>query len=64
MNKESKYSSDMMKKHFNEELVMTKENDEDFENSSKCCISDNFYLNGDVKLRDHCRVLQNINAPP
>ena len=43
-----------MKKHFNKELVMTKENDKDFENSSKCCISHNFYVNGDVKIRDHC----------
>ena len=52
--KESKKSSDVMKKHFNKELVMTKENDKDFENSSKCCISHNFYVNGDVKIRDHC----------
>ena len=33
---ESKYCSDVMKKHFNKELVMTKKNNEDFENSTKC----------------------------
>ena len=35
MIKESKYCSDVMKKHFNKELVMTKEDNEDFENSAK-----------------------------
>ena len=30
-----------MKKHFNKELVMAKEDDEDFENSTKCWICDN-----------------------
>ena len=33
MIKESKYCSDVMKKHFNKELVMTKEDNEAFENS-------------------------------
>ena len=30
MIEESKYCSEVMKKHFNKELVMTKEDDEDF----------------------------------
>ena len=34
--KESKYCSEVMKKHFNKELVMTKKNNEDFKNSTKC----------------------------
>ena len=34
MIEESKYCSDVMKKHFNNELLMTKEDNEDFENSS------------------------------
>ena len=33
MIKESKYCSDVIKKHFNKELVMTKEDNEDSENS-------------------------------
>ena len=41
----------MMKKHFNKELVMTKEGHEDFENSNKCWVCDNVYVNGDVKVR-------------
>ena len=44
MIKESKYYSDVMKKHFNKELVMTKEDKKDFQNSSKCWICDNHYI--------------------
>ena len=38
MIEESKYCNDVMKKYFNKELVMTKEYDKDFRNSSKCWI--------------------------
>ena len=37
---ESKYSTDIMEKHFNKKLVTTKEDDEDF---------DNGYVDSDVK---------------
>ena len=40
MVEESKYS-DVMKKLFNKEPLMTKEDDEDFGNSNKCWICDN-----------------------
>ena len=43
-----------MKKHFNKELVMAKEDNEDFENSNKFWISDNDYLDVNVKVRDQC----------
>ena len=56
MIKESKYCSDVMKKYFNKELVMTKEDNEGFENSSKCWICDNDYVDNDVKIRDHCHI--------
>ena len=49
MIKESKFYGHMMKKHFNKELVMAKNDDEDFKNSTKCWICDNNYVNGDVK---------------
>ena len=48
-----------MIKHFKEELVMTKE-DEDFENPTKCWIYDSDYVDDDddddddVKVRDYC----------
>ena len=42
-----------MQKPFKKELVMTKKDNEDFKNSGKCCICDNFHVNGYVKVRDH-----------
>ena len=56
MIEESKYCSEVMKKHFNKELVMTKEDNEDFKNSTKCWICDNDYVDNDVKVRDHCHI--------
>ena len=51
--KESKYCTNIMQKYFNKALAMTKKHDEDFENATKCLICDNFYVDGDVKVRDH-----------
>ena len=53
---ESKYCSYVIKKHFNNELVMTKKNNEDFENSTKCWTCDNDYIDGDIIVRDHCHI--------
>ena len=53
MIEESKNCSDVMKKHFKKELVMTKEDNENFKNSTKCWICDNDYVDNDVKVRDH-----------
>ena len=50
---ESKYCGGVTKKHFNKELVMTKEDNEDFEISAKCWICDNDYVDGGVKGREH-----------
>ena len=52
MIEESKYCSEGMKKHFNKELVMTKEDNKDFKNSTKSWICDNDY----VKVRGHCHI--------
>ena len=54
MIEESKHCSEVMKKYFNKELVMIKEDNEDFKNSTKCCICDIDYTDNDVKVRDHC----------
>ena len=45
-----------MKKYFNKELVMTKKDDDNFENSSKCWICDHGYIDYDVKEKDHCQI--------
>ena len=54
MTEESKHCTDIM----NQELVMTNKNDEDFENSTKCLICDNDYVDGDVKVRNHCHITE------
>ena len=56
MIEEGKYCSDVMKKHFNKELVMTREDNKHFKNSTKCWIRDNDYIDNDVKVRHHCRI--------
>ena len=35
---------------------MTEKYDEDFKNSTKCWICDNAYVNGNVKVGDHCHI--------
>ena len=58
MIKESQYCSEVMKKHFNNELVMIKKDNEDFKNSNKGWICDNTYVDGDVKVRNHCHITE------
>ena len=63
MIKESKYCTDIMKKHFNKELVMTKKDNEDFKNSTKCWICDvkvrdNFHITG--KYRTSMQILNGL----
>ena len=56
MIEESKYYSNMMKKHFNKELVMTKEENEDFKNSTESWICGNDCVDLDVKVRSRCHI--------
>ena len=37
---------------------MTKEDHEDFKNSTKCWICDNSYIDNDVKVRGHCHITE------
>ena len=53
---ESKYCSEVMRKYFNKEFVMTKENNEHLKISTKCWICGNDYVDKDVKVRDRCHV--------
>ena len=54
----------MAKNHFKKELAMTKEDSEDFKNSTKCWICDNDYIDKDVKLRDHCHITGKYRGSP
>ena len=37
---------------------MTKEDKDNFENSTKCWICNIFFVEDDVKVRDHCNVIE------
>ena len=52
-----------LKKHFDKKVVMTKEDDEIFENSIKYLICD-VYVEGDVKVRDHCYIFWKYRGSP
>ena len=63
MIKESKYCSEVMKKHCNKELVTFKRDDGDLENATNCWICDKVYDDDDdVKVKDHCHILENIEV--
>ena len=47
MIEENKCCGDVMKKHFTKEFTTTKEDNEDFKNSTKCWISNNDYVEND-----------------
>ena len=61
---ESKYCCDVMKNDVNKKLIMTKEDNEDFENSTKCWVCDNDYIDVDVKVRDHCHITGKYRGSP
>ena len=62
--KESKICTSIIEKYFHEELVMVKKDSEDFENFTKCCIGDNVYNEGDVKVRDHFHITGRYKRSP
>ena len=62
MIEESKYCSDVIKKQFSKELVMTKEDNKDFKNSTKCWICDNDFVDNDLKVRDHCHIAEKYRS--
>ena len=62
MIKESKYCSEVKKKHFNKELLITKEENEYFENSTKCWTYYNDYIDNNVKVRDHFHITEKYRA--
>ena len=47
-----------MKKDFSKELMMTKEDNKNFKNSTKCWIGEDNYFDNDVKVRDHYHITE------
>ena len=62
MIKESKYCCEVMKKYFNKELVVTKEDNENLKNYTKCSTCDNDYVDNDAKVRDHCIITRKYRS--
>ena len=62
MVEESKYCSDVMKKNILENNLKLKKRTCNFQNFTKCWICDNVYVDGDVKVRDHSNITENIEA--
>ena len=59
MLKEVKYCKNIMKKHFNKPLRMTKEDEDEFKKATKCHICDKEYeeyTEKDIRVRDHCHI--------
>ena len=56
MLKEVKYCKNIMKKHFDKPLKMTKEDEEKFEKAKECHICDKKYTEKDIRVRDHCHI--------
>ena len=52
--KEYEYCKKVMKKHFNKNLIMTEEEEEEFQSSNACWICEK--LIEDEKVRDHCHI--------
>ena len=62
MIEEGKFCSDIMRRHFNKEIVLTEKDNENFKNSTKCWICDHVYVKGNVKVRDHCHITKKYRA--
>ena len=54
--KEYDYCKSVMKKHFNKKLVISCEEEEEFEKSNICWICCKLIKIGDNKVRDHCHI--------
>ena len=54
--KEVKYCNKIKKKHFNRDMIMTKEYIKDFKTADKCHICVKIYTEKDIKVRDHCHI--------
>ena len=53
---EYNYNRKIMRKHFNKNLVMTAEQNEEFERSNICWICGGLIENTDNKVRDCCHI--------
>ena len=57
---ESIYFHEVLEKHFDKKIVMTKEDNEEFRNSTKFWVCHNDYIDTDVKVKDHCHISEKM----
>ena len=54
--KEHQYCKKVMKKHFNKNLIMSEEEEEQFQSSNACWICEKLIDDDDENVRDHCHI--------
>ena len=59
---EVKYCRNIMKNHFNKDMVLTKENKKDFKKADVCHICNKKYVEKDIRVRDHCHITGNYRG--
>ena len=59
---EHRYFREVMKKHFNKNLVMTEEEEHLFQESNSCWICKKLIDNDDEKIRGNCRVTGKVRG--
>ena len=61
--KEYQYCKKVMNKHFNKNLIMSEEEEEEFQSSNMCWICEKLIENDDEKVRDHCHITGKFRGP-
>ena len=62
MLQEVDYCKKIIRLHFNKPLKMTKDDDLDFKNATKCYICKKKYTEKDIRVRDHCHIIGNYRG--
>ena len=52
-----------MNKHFNKNLIMTEEEEQQFESSNTCWICETLIDDDSEKVRDHCHITGKFRGP-
>ena len=56
MSEEVGWCKKMKHKHFNKDMILTKDGERNFKNADKCYICNKKYSEKDIRIRDHCHV--------
>ena len=56
------YCKKVAKKHFNKNLIMSKEEEEQFQSSNACLICEKLIDDDDEKVRDYCHITRKFRG--